>query len=293
AACARIDVAQWWRLRLGRWWVGVGSGWVDNYTGNADAAQLWIDMHTAEPSKRVYLPQAHARKMSTQWAGIGRSFPLRLGTVRGSLDLGVRRLSANSYSELAVAGSVSREDFSGAVTRMQADRPEGRSFGRGWCIDAGAELESSHWRAQVKAEGLWGRMSWNALAVDAGYLSSPRVFTDSEGFLRDAAGGFSGVSSRRNLSGPVDPLVRLYLARKCRRSPFLSAAVRRGEKPTAGIGLQWHSLNGRAGYFCWYPGTGIRELGLVLSRVRLRISSDTWLLRDARAAQAELSVLLP
>jgi len=293
SAYARIDVAQWWRLRAGEWWVGFGSGWIDSYGGNADAAQLWIDLHAAGRSTDSYFPQAHMRKMSVQWYGIGRSFPMDSGDVRGRFELAVRRLVSNSYSELAAAGGVFGETFSGAVTRMQADTPHGRSLGHGWCVDAAAEFENRSWRARLQAEGLAGRMSWQDLAVDAGYLSSPGVFVDSEGFLRDVAGGFAGISSRRSLSGPIDPLVRFHLAQTCRPGLFITVAFRRGETPTTGLGAAWRDRRGREVFFCSYPAARVGELGVGFSRFRCRILSNTWLLRDPRVASVGLSVIMP
>ncbi len=291
-AFAQITTSRWSYVRTRNWWLGVGRGWIDSYTGNQDAAQLWLDLHSRVAAKANYLPSARFRRMSLEWVGFGKSFPLRLGGRHGIIDIGVRHLQSEGYEELALEGWISGDQFAGPVSRLYSDSARG-SVGRGWCVDAAAELRANTWRARVQVEGLLGRISWDSLTLDSGYLSSPRVFTDAEGFLRDAGGGFTGVTSRRNLAGPINPKVRLSLAGASGRAPLLSATFRKGDKPSISLGVMHSCADGRFRYVSYYPATKMGEVAFANSRLKLRLCSDSWLFQNPKHALAELSLNLP
>lgn len=291
-AFAQITVARWWRLRIEDWWVGGGSGWLDSYTGNSDAGQLWLDLHSDFTSQTSYTPDVHLRKMSVEWMGFGRSFVSGLGASRIQVDVGVRRLASDDFEEMAVLGSVSGDQFEGAATRLYSRSLDGGSRGSGWCMDAAVAVDAPEWKARLQAEGLFGRMRWNSLTRDSGYITSPRVFTDADGFLRYVGGGFTGVTSRRSLSGPVDPRIRLLLAGSGKLAPVLDLSFRNGEKPAVGLGIVRRMGGGRAGWVRYYPRTGVWDVGMGAAGFHLRIASDSWILRQPNRAVLEISVTL-
>lgn len=289
---AVITGAGWWQIEAGGWKFGAGTGWVDSYGGNADAAQLWIDLHAGYSLKTVYLPRAQYRKMGVQWIGMGRRFPVRVGSTLVDVEVDLRRLVSNSFEELAVDGFVSGDEFAGSVARLYSDSDLGRSFGHGWCVDASATIETAKWRTKLCVEGILGRLSWDGLVLDKGYISSPRVFTDADGFLRYIGGDFTGVTSVRSLSGYIDPQARVSFAGKSATAPIFSAAFRRGDKPMLGVGIGRRWTKGCAGYVHYYPRTKVGELGLCNSVLRFRVYSDSWLLRNPKSALAEVSFAL-
>lgn len=289
---AVITGAGWLQVDVGGWKFGAGTGWVDSYAGNADAAQLWIDLHSGYSLKTVYLPRAQYRKISVQWLGLGRRFPVRVGSTLVDVEVDLRQLISNSFEELAVDGFVSGDEFAGSAARLYSDSDLGRSFGHGWCIDAAATLETAKWRTKLCVEGILGRLSWDGLVLDKGYISSPRVFTDADGFLRYIGGDFTGVTSVRSLSGYINPQVKVSFAGRSGTAPVFSASFRRGDKPKLGVGIGWRRTEDCAGYVRYYPCSKVGELGVCTSVLRLRIYSDSWLLRSPKSALAEVSFAL-
>ena len=106
-----MSVSDWTRLRIGNWWIGGGSGWTEAYDGNADAAQLWIDLHSGDQHLTSYDPTASNVRLEARWYGVGRSFPLRIGSGEATIELTVRRITAGEYIDRTVIGSVDGEDF--------------------------------------------------------------------------------------------------------------------------------------------------------------------------------------
>ncbi|MGQ9784123.1 MAG: hypothetical protein ACUVRS_09135 [Armatimonadota bacterium] len=292
SAFAQVTMARWWRLRIDDWWVGGGSGWLDNYTGNSDAGQLWIDLHSDFTSKLSYTPVVHLRKMSVEWMGFGRSFESRLGASRIRVDFGVRKISSDDFEEMAVVGSVSGDQFEGSATRLYSRSLDGGSRGRGLCLDTAVSVDASEWKVRLQAEGLFGRMRWDNLTLDSGYLTSPRVFIDADGFLRYVGGGFTGVTRKRSLSGVVDPRIRLFVARSGKSAPTLDFSFRRGDKPVVGLGIARRMSGGRVSWVRYYPRTRVWDLGKSFTSFQLRIASDSWFLRQPKHAILEMSVIL-
>ena len=156
SAFATMSVTNWMRLRLGNWWIGRGSGWIDQYYGNADAAQLWIDLHSGNRSRLSYEPMASNQSLSAEWYGVGRSVPVRLGSCEGLLELNVRSLVVRDYLDRTVIGSVAGDGFSAIARVISSESGSGAVLGRGWCVDTRVGFKSKHWRGQMAVEGLHG-----------------------------------------------------------------------------------------------------------------------------------------
>lgn len=289
-AGANISNRVW--LRLGSWWIGKGSGWTDQYSGNADAAQLWIDLHSDGQSRSLYQPNASNQKLYAQWYGLGHSCPVQIGNTKGFIEVAVRNVLVKNYLERQVIGTVADKDFSGIVRVTSSDNDNETVYGKGWCFDAHAGLVSGRWRCQAAVDGLIGKINWRGLAVDDGYITSSGVFTDADGFLRDVGGDITGLSWNTDLSASVNPSFTLGLEYASHPCLLFNLALEPGENGVAGLGLAWPQKGSWIPYLRDYLTKDCIEIGITANNWKIRIASDDLLWKKPERALVEISTSL-
>ena len=289
SAYAILQDVGWVRATDERWWIGFGRGKRDAYQGNADAGQLWIDLHAAGQTRPAYAPVAGNVKIEASWYGVGRTFPFRIGQARGTGSVLLRGLAADDYLARSLVGQVEGEMFSGMVKIVSADTGTGLVRGRGWSLDTQAEVRlGKRWLAQGTVEGLLGRLTWHGLAVEDSYVVSPRVFTDPEGFLHDY-GGISGAAWSEDMRLRLNPYYRLDLICSSRPNTLLGVAFQAGTRTAGSAGLAWPQSKRWLPYLRCYPTQNRLEVGAVGSGWQVRISGDDWLPVSPKHAEIALS----
>ena len=289
SAYAVLEIAQWMRVSRGRWWIGYGSGRRDAYDGNADAAQLWIDLHSGGQKQPFYAPWATNARVGASWFGTGHDFPFQLGKARGTGTLSLRLIRASDYLARSVVGQVSGDQFSGMVRITSARTPTGTVRGSGWALDAQWVFAlGRRWQAQVTAEGLLGRMHWRGLSVRDVYVTSPGVFTDPEGFLHDF-GGISGAEWFEDLTASLDTCYRLDMIYAAHPNVLLSARRQAGTRSLLSAGLAWPQSRPWLPYFRYHPTQHRLEIGAVGTGWQLRVSGDDWLASSPKHAEIAIS----
>jgi len=260
-------------LRSRDWLICYGWGTRDHYTGNPDAAQLWIDLHAGGQTQPRYSPLANTERIGVSWYGLGRRIRFRSERVSGQADLFIRALAADNFLQRALIGEVDGEDFAGALKIRDAGS---RVEGRGWSADARLALKvNERRRVLLTAEGLLGEITWKNLPVEDSYLTSPGVFTDADGFLR-LIGGASGASWREDVTLKIVPAYRVEMLAGDDPALLCGIAYRPGEAMRPMLGVAWRRNAGTALDLRLYPAEKQLEIGLTGSGWQLRIAGDDW-----------------
>lgn len=279
SAYALLQNTEWMRISNGDWCIGYGRGSRDSYNGNADAAQLWIDLHADGATKQAYAPTVSSESISASWYGVGRTVAFRADNMSGTMDIWLRQIVADDYLGRSIAGRAvtsPSESFSGMLRIVSAVTSASRVEGRGWSLDAQTVLHfGENWECGLIAEGLLGKMRWNGLGVRDGYFNSPGVFTDRDGFLRDY-GGITGSAWREDMTLSLNPRYRIEVIRLGNPSITLAYDYQAGARPVPSLGITSSQSEKWSPYVRYYPTQSRVELGAVAANWRFRISSDDW-----------------
>ncbi len=284
-AYALLQRSQWLKLSRNGWSFTYGVGRRAVYAGNADAAQLWIDVRSENRTQRTYAPEARGVEFSAYWYGVGRDFPIRTGNLTGVASLSIRRVITYDYLARSLIGEVPEEEAFKVFTAMMRSVSTGPTSGDGWAVDGDVRLRyGDRWVGQAAVEGLLGCVSWKGLTVEDGLIVSPRTFTDPEGFLRDC-GGITGATWTENRTARLCPYYRLDLMRTGRPAMLLGISFRSGERIAPNFGAAWPQKRRWIPYTRYYPVQRRLEVGAVGSTWRLRISGDDWIYSSPRNAE--------
>jgi hypothetical protein len=273
-------------LRSREWLICYGRGTREHYSGNADAAQLWIDLHAAGQTQPRYAPVVNTERIGLSWYGLGRRVRIRAGTVSGQGELFVRALVADDLLQRALVGEVEGDAFAGMLKIRDAGS---RVEGRGWSADARLSLAvSERWHALLTAEGLLGDITWTKLPVEDSYLISPGVFTDVDGFIH-RIGGASGAAWRETVTLNILPTYRLQLLADTRPALLIGAEYESGDAIQPMLGIAWRRGARQAVDLRLYPADRQVAVGFTGSGWQLRIAGDDWLAGDPSNLQATLA----
>ncbi len=291
-ASALLETRESVRIEARGWWVGCGQGEIESYDGNEDAAQLWLDLRSKTTQGR-YMPQARRNLVSASWLGVGRRFPVRMGGVRSDLMLIFRSITADDYWAGVATGDYENDVFTGMLKTVVSESWKFRCPGEGWSLDAEAHVDlGRRGRARVAAEGLMGRVTWDAMTFEDRYIQSPTVFTDPEGYLRDT-GGISGVWSRQRLSLRINPRYQLDIAVPGTPDLLLGITAQKGNTSTPYLGGAWkYRRDSGLVYLKYYPSQQRYEAGALGRGWHARLSSDSLSVSSAKSAEASVSVSL-
>jgi len=296
---ARLRFGQWIRMSSRDWFVGVGSGFRDDYDGNHDAGQLWIDLHTPYRSQTDYYPSANDLHIATSWYGVGRRFGFHARGVEADCQVFARSVKANDFLARSLDGLVQGDKFQGNV-RIISATDRGRIYGNGWAVDARTVVRvGERWEGLIAVEGLLGEMKWRGLSYQDAFILSPRVFTDPQGFYHDT-GGISGVARKKNLRVDVGRSCRVDLVCKGRRVDLLGGVLwDQGYDAVPSVGAALNRASDASRYPTWrsitpfvriHPTQMRCELGAVGRGWLLSFSGDDWLFADPRNAAINLSL---
>jgi hypothetical protein len=290
SAYAVLQDSRWLRLSHGGWSLSYGSGKRSAYAGNADAAQLWIDMHAEGRTQSAYAPEANSVRVTASWYAVGRDFPIRAGNLSGVGNLSLRRVIASDYLARSLVGEVGPTGMFTAMMRsVSAESAGGKIGGDGWAVDGQLRLRcGDRWLGQVTVEGLLGQVSWNGLIVDDSRIVSPRTFTDPQGFLHDC-GGISGATWTESRTARLNPYYRLDLIRTGRPNILCGIAFQSGSRSTPNLGFAWPQRKKWLPYTRYYPVQRRFEIGAVGPGWQLRISGDDWIYASPQHAEVAVS----
>jgi len=290
SAYAVLQYSQWARLSHGGWVLNYGTGKRTAYAGDADAAQLWIDMHAGDRTQSAYAPEANSVRVTTYWYGVGRDFPIRSGNVSGTGNLSLRRVVAYNYLAQSLVGEVGPTGMFTAMMRSVSAGPAGAKIsGDGWAVDGQLRLRcGDRWTGQATVEGLLGQVSWNGLIVEDSRIVSPRTFTDPEGFLHDC-GGISGATWTESRTARLNPYYRLDLVRTGRPNILCGIAFQSGSRSTPNLGFAWPQRKKWLPYTRYYPVQRRFEIGAVGPGWQFRISGDDWIFSSPKHAEVAVS----
>lgn len=271
-AFAVLERRRWLRIRAGEWLAGAGRGIIDTYSGNNNAGQLWLDLHSlAERTRASYSPEADQQSAVVSWAGVGRVFALKTGRISGHAEVWLRYLTAEDYLSRAIEGNletVPAESFSGMIriTDAAGQRHSGYSVDFRATADLGND-----WVTAFSAEGLLGRIDFDGIYVQDAFFTSARVFEDRNGFLRDY-GGITGAAWRENTSMRIDPVYRADVVRKGKPHVFAGFEDRQRARREISVGAAFPQSGG------WMP-----YARLILQNHRLEVGATGtgWSLRFA------------
>ena len=289
SAYAVLQMAERVRVIHRGWWIEYGEGRRQAYDGNADAAQLWIDLHADGQTQPAYAPVVKGTRIDVSWWGVGRTFPVRAGNIRGTGSVLLRRITSDDYLSRSLVGQVQGEEFSGMMKVIAANSPTGRVGGEGWAMDVqGTFALGAHWQGQIVAEGLLGKITWRGLAVQDSYILSPRVFADPEGFLREC-GGMSGAKWYEELNASINPYYRMDLICTERPHILLGLAYQAGTGSVPSIGLAWPQSKAWLPYLRYYGTQNRLEIGAVGRGWQFRVSGDDWIAASPKHAEVALT----
>lgn len=290
SAYAVLQDSRWLRLSHEGWFLSYGSGKRSAYAGNADAAQLWIDMHAGDRTQSEYAPEANSVRVTAYWYGVGRDFPIRAGNVSGIGNLSLRRVVAYNYLARSLVGEVGPTGMFTAMMRTVSVGSGGNKLhGDGWAVDGRLMLHcGDRWIGQATAEGLLGQVSWNGLIVEDSRIVSPRTFTDPEGFLHDC-GGITGATWRESRRTRLNPYYRLDLVRTGRPNVLCGIAFQSGYRSTPNLGFAWPQRKKWLPYTRYYPVQRRFEIGAVGPTWQLRIAGDDWIYDSPKHAEIAVS----
>lgn len=283
-----------WRLTIRHrdgWWIEYGQGMRDSYKGNSDAAQLWIDLHSDGPSRASYYPEATSKRIDIRWYGLGKKLPLRMGNTRGECRILFRDIVVDDYFSRVLAGQVEASDFSGLMKVVSAHRGGAGVTGKGWTVDVQTWLYlGNQWLGYIALEGLIGSITWHGITVEKGFILSPRVFVDRDGFLHDIGGGITGMQWREDITLRPHRTYCVELLQTSRSGILLGIEHKEGVGTTASLGLAWTQRNHSVSYVRLYPSQGRVKFGVAGSSWQFSISGDDWLFSSPSHATITLSV---
>lgn len=290
SAYAVLQYSQWLRLSHRGWVLNYGTGKRTAYAGNADAAQLWIDMHAGDRTQSAYAPEANSVQVTPSWYAVGRDFPIRARNLSGAGNLSLRRVIAYDYLARSLIGEIGPTGMFTAMMRTVSAGPAGGKIrGDGWAVDGQLRLRyGDRWLGQATVEGLLGQVSWNGLIVEDSRIVSPRTFTDPQGFLHDS-GGISGATWTESRTARLNPYYRLDLIRTGRPNILCGIAFQSGSPSTPNFGFAWPQRKKWLPYTRYYPAQRSCEIGAVGPTWQLRISSDDWIYSSPRHIEVAAS----
>ena len=273
------------------WRFEYGNGLRNAYEGNTAAGQLWVDLHASGERKSAdYSPVMTSARVNAAWYGLGRDFPIRAGDLQGTGSIFVRRITDADYLSYSLAGQMTGEDFSGMLKITSSHEGAENILGQGWSVDAHADIMmGSRWRGRVSAESLLGEITWHGLSVDDGFILSPRVIVNSDGFLKEVGGDFTGAHWHEDLKVRLSPSYRLDLIRKGSPDLLLGVAYQSGIKAVPDIGLMWPQTRNWAPFLRLYPTQRCLEIGAVGRGWMFRISGDDWVFANPKHAEIALT----
>lgn len=289
SAYVTISTNNWIRITSREWWVGFGRGKREEYRGNGDAAQLWIDLNSGVNTKQSYAPSVQSTRISGDWVGVGRYVAFKAGDVQGTAEIAFRSIDAEEYLARSLVGNVSGEDFEGMLRIESSNSSLGSVRGRGWSLDASAGFTiGNRWMGKFSVEGLAGKIRWRGLFVDDGWITSPGVFTDPEGFLHNC-GGISGASWREDATLKINPCWRLDLILIGNPNLLIGVIGRPGDRTLPSVGAAWSQRTQWLPYFRCYPTQSRLEVGAVGRSWQFRISGDDWIFSSPKHAEIAVS----
>jgi len=291
SAYAILQNSRWLRLSHEGWFLSYGAGKRTAYAGNADAAQLWIDMHAGDRTQSAYAPEANSVRVTASWYAVGRDFPIRAGNLSGTGNLSLRRVVAYDYLSRSLVGEVGPTGMFTAMMRSVSAGPAGGKIrGDGWAVDGQLRLRcGDRWLGQATVEGLLGQVSWDNLIVEDSRIVSPRTFTDPQGFLHDC-GGISGATWTESRTARLNPYYRLDLIRTGRPNILCGIAFQSGARSTPNFGFAWPQRKKWLPYTRYYPAQRRLEVGAVGRGWQIRVSGDDWLDCSPKHAEVALTV---
>ncbi len=289
---ARLRFGQWARLSNKNWFVAIGSGFRDEYDGNQDAAQLYIDLRTKSSTQDDYAPIASDLHVAASWYGVGRQIDLKVGDIDTNTQVMARYLRMTDLLARHLEGSVTSKDFVGDVRILSSDYSD-RVFGSGWALDFRTTFKAKqNWEGLVAVEGLLGHVKWENLADHNVHIQSTYVFTDPDGFYRDA-GGISGIAKKRNLSIGVNRSCRFELMRKSKNVCLLGGlSWQEGYDSVPDFGVAIKKYKSITPYTRVYPTESRLEIGAAGRGWHLAFSGDNWLFASPKDATVDLSAAL-
>lgn len=286
---ALLQSGEWTRLTHHQWVVAYGRGISDCYTGNRDAGQFWLDLHAKTPLQSSYHPLAENVYVSMNWYGVGRQFQFAHHKVHGTAEILLRMLDADNVRIRTVTGDVLDDNYSGMVKFITTG--DNHVHGSGWALDTNLRVElGQHWTAEAAVEGLLGELHWKNLKVTDGYIMSPRVFEDPDGYLNDISGTVTGATYPAELQWKLSPVYRVNLM--TRQAPHILLGVTQqeviGTVPSVGyayhIGKQWLSA------VRVYPTQRQLEFGIYGKGWQFTLAGDDWIFASPKRARFNVTV---
>ncbi|MCE5200884.1 MAG: hypothetical protein ABFD54_09785 [Armatimonadota bacterium] len=291
-AFAALDYGSWLRYTKNDWVLAAGSGVRDQYNGNKDAGQLWIDLHTKSPIQNEYYPYITNARLEMQWLGIGRKFRKTVKKTSAEVEIFARYIRANEFITRSAYGSVKGEDFEGLVKIVSSEDPGYEPTpGKGWSLDAHVQATiNKDWWCGISVQGLAGKLSWQNLAVEDGYVMSQRVFEDPDGFLHDT-GNISGLDYRQDVSLDLLSSGRADVVYS-RRIPNVLLGITWVESYSTvpSIGLAWPQKKHWIPFVRWHARDNELQLGCIGSSFQLDVSMNEWPLRSSTNAGLMLQI---
>ncbi|HEX2951349.1 MAG TPA: hypothetical protein VHV83_17530 [Armatimonadota bacterium] len=239
SAFATLDTGYWSCFRSGRWFIIAGSGNRQQYQGNRDAGQIWIDTHSDTSLAGNKSPQLAMYDLQMKWYGIGYQMPYRHQNIHGTTWVMARYLDPQELLMGTAIGDVDGSDYTGMV-RLLSTKERPQASGRGWALDAGFSSQIGRdLRCSISAEGLLGEITWKNISVSDLYVSSPRVFEDPNGFFHDYFDA-EGAQWREDLHCTITPVVTTMVGYG--QKPMISTGIRYQNKkaiPIFGAAMPW------------------------------------------------------
>lgn len=124
--------------------------------------------------------------------------------------------------------------------------------------------------------------------MEDSYITSPGIFTDREGFLRDY-GGITGARWTQDMKASLNPYYRLEVISAGRPNVLLSLIRQTGVRSSVGLGLAWPQRRHWLPYARFYPAYKRTEIGAVGRGWQIRMAGDDWLFASPRNAEVGLS----
>lgn len=227
-----------WEMRYRQWSAEYVEGALEHISGNADAAQLWLDAkaQVIDP-QRFYRPFVFERKGYWQWFGIRYTCPFRLEKGKGNAVVGLRYLRCWRFREGWLSGTHYGNRLLGEV-RFFSSR--GIAFrappGTGFAMDVAATFELvQKWQGLIAVEGLWGKVRWKQLREVNAFVDTGAFAQDPEGFIHDLP-FLTGREQYLSLQRTVDRQWVVGLSHQHRRWSWVMMYADRVGKPNWHIG---------------------------------------------------------
>jgi len=285
-ARAALNEGAWLTARHGRWQFTLGKGSREAYSGNQDAGQLWLDLHTSNPPARQLSPQITKEQLDTTWCGVGYTIPWQTRGMHGACRFGTRLMQIDSLGLGAAIGTVANNDYSGMV-KLYTLTPGERGYG--WCSDIQLTADAGpHWSFLLRDDGLAGQLVCRHVTVTDGFVTSPQIIQDADGFVHSIF-GLSGAEWQHALTLNVKNTLDVGVTY---RGPVVfTALVEHSEhENTPFFVLTWpcaRTLSFSAGFS---PTHGVGTLGINTRYLRCYLSADDWPSTSPRHLTVNLAV---